>query len=96
MQDHDYAAYIGDLVILLREAADAAKRRQRAEPDNADFHAGRVMAYVEVLSLMQSQADSFMIPREELKLDSFDPASDILGSSAGAGREPSGPEDREQ
>jgi hypothetical protein len=72
--------YIGDLVLLLREAAEAAKRQQRTEPENADFHAGRAMAYVEVLSLMQSQADSFMIPREELRLDGFDPANDILAA----------------
>lgn len=78
METHDYAAYICDFVFLLREAAEKAKRQQRPEPENADFHAGRVVAYVEVLSLMQSQADSFMIGREELRLDGFDPVSDIL------------------
>jgi hypothetical protein len=29
---------------------------------------------------MQSQADLFMIPREELKLDNFDPANDLLAA----------------
>jgi len=37
MKEHDYAAYVGDLVILLREAADGAKRLERSESDKAGF-----------------------------------------------------------
>ncbi len=49
----------------------------RGEGTGEGFQAGRALAYTEVLSLMQSQADSFQIPREVLALDGFDPVSDL-------------------
>jgi hypothetical protein len=36
------------------------------------------MAYVEVLSLMQKQADSFRLSRDELLLGGFDPEIDPI------------------
>jgi len=44
----------------------------------AEFEQGRAMAYVEVLSLMQNQADAFQVPREELLLAGFDPEVDPI------------------
>jgi hypothetical protein len=71
----DYAAYIRDLVYLLREAGAEAQRERKQNPDSG-FEQGRALAYIEVLSLMQNQADSFMIAREEVGLAGFDPLND--------------------
>jgi len=73
----DYTAYIRDLVYLLREAGAEAQRERMKTPDS-EFAQGRALAYIEVLSRMQNQADSFMIPRASLGLDGFDPLNDPL------------------
>jgi hypothetical protein len=73
----DYAAYIRDLVYLLREAGAEAQRERKQNPGSG-FEQGRALAYIEVLSLMQNQADSFMIAREEVGLAGFDPLNDPL------------------
>jgi hypothetical protein len=75
---HDYASYLRDLVVLLREAGAEAQRNKKREPDFVRYHEGREMAYIEVLSLMQNQADSFLIPRETIGLAGFDPVNDPL------------------
>ncbi|WP_214467820.1 hypothetical protein [Microbacterium flavescens] len=42
------------------------------------FEAGRLFAYVEVISLMQQQAVAFGIDLTELGLDDIDPERDLL------------------
>jgi hypothetical protein len=74
----DVALYVRDLFYLLREAAADAEREKHSRSGDATYHEGRQMAYVEVLLLMQSQADAFMIPREELGMNGFDPLKDPL------------------
>ena len=74
----DYAAYIRDVFYLFREAAAEAQRDKNSRPEEARYHEGREMAYVEALLRMQSQADAFMIPRAEVGLDGFDPLKDPL------------------
>lgn len=78
MMSRDYAAYIRDLFYLFREAAAEAQRDKERRPEEAAYHEGREMAYVEALLRMQSQADAFMIPREDLGLSGFDPLRDPL------------------
>jgi hypothetical protein len=77
----DYAAYIRDLAYMFREAASGARRDKESRPQEARYHEGREMAYIEALLLMQSQADSFMIPREDIGLRGFDPLKDPLEPS---------------
>jgi hypothetical protein len=74
----DYAAYIRDLFYMFREAAAEALRDKVGRPGEAPYHEGREMAYIEVLLRMQSQADAFMIPREDVGLADFDPLKDPL------------------
>jgi hypothetical protein len=62
----DYAPYIRDLFYLFREAAAEAQRGKTCRPEAAQYHEGRQMAYVEALLRMQSQADAFMISREDV------------------------------
>ena len=74
----DYVAYIRDLFYMFREAAAEARRDKKLCPEEAAYHEGREMAYVEALLRMQSQADAFMIPREDLGVSGFDPLKDPL------------------
>ena len=79
---HDYQAYIRDLVLRLKEEAQGAREDSRDEGSGEGFQAGRALAYAEVLSAMQNQADSFFIPRELLALDGLDPVADLAGEKA--------------
>ena len=74
-----HAHYLRDLGYLLREAGEAAKRdaASAAESDRK-YQRGRVMAYYEVLSLMEQQAVAFDLPLQELSLDGLDPERDLL------------------
>jgi hypothetical protein len=73
MSDDSYKNYIRDLVYLLRQTGAEAQRRSAEAGPAAQFEAGRAMAYVEVLSLMQNQADAFQLPPDQLLLSGFDP-----------------------
>lgn len=78
MTDHDTVKnYLVDLVARLRENADEANSRGSEDL----FQSGRALAYAEVLAIMQRQAEAFLIPLNELKLDGFDPIAN-LGSTA--------------
>jgi hypothetical protein len=57
-----------------------AKARRDAARDKDDrlFHAGEVLSYYAVISLIQQQAQGFDIPLEELRLDGLDPDRDLL------------------
>ena len=67
-------AYVRDLFQLVRElAADA-----RASGASSQFAEGRESAFVEVLMLMQTQADTFGIARAVVGMAEFDPLNDPL------------------
>lgn len=68
--------YLRDLGYLIRERALKAKEEARSEP--GDFARGQLMAFYEVVSLMQAQADAFEIPFEQLSLDGVDPDRDLI------------------
>jgi hypothetical protein len=75
-----YASYLRDLGYLVREAGEQT-RTEVATADTAEdklFQEGRRMAHIEVLSLMQQQAEGFGIPLPELCLDGLDPENDLL------------------
>jgi hypothetical protein len=71
--------YVRDLGILLTEKALEAKQEsQLASEDERAFALGRLMAFHEVISLMQQQARVFGISWEELGLDGIQPEKDLL------------------
>ncbi len=71
--------YIRDLGVLLKEKALEAKEESRSVPeDERAFALGRLMAFHEVISLMQQQARAFGIPLKELGLDDIQPEEDLL------------------
>ena len=74
-----HALYLRDLGQLIREAGEASKREAAAasETDRA-FQHGRLMAYYEVMSLMQQQAVAFDLPLADLSLEGLDPDRDLV------------------
>jgi hypothetical protein len=79
-EDPKYRYYLMDLGFLLREQALEAKARKDAAQDKDDrlFHAGVLLTYYGVISLMQQQATGFDIALEDLRLDGFLPDRDLL------------------
>jgi hypothetical protein len=73
-----HANYLRDLGHLIREAGEQAKNdSDQASESNRLFQQGRLMAYYEVLSLMQQQAEAFQLPLRDLALDGLDPDRDL-------------------
>jgi hypothetical protein len=71
--------YVRDLCTLLKEKAMEAKAESRAAPaDQREFALGRLMAFHEVISLMQQQAQAFGIELDALGLDEIDPERDLV------------------
>jgi hypothetical protein len=72
-------SYVRDLSALLKKEALEAKEESRTVPeDERAFALGRLMAFHEVISLMQQQAQAFGIPLEDLGLDDISPEKDLL------------------
>jgi len=76
-----YKYYLRDLGNLLKERALEAKQiSEKEERGTEGYHleSGRLMAYYEVISLMQQQAQGFQIPLEELDLHDIEPDRDLV------------------
>lgn len=72
--------YLFDLGPLLKERALGARRQRDESPDGSlerEFHSGRVMAFNEVISIMQQQAEGMGIPLADLRLDDVLPDRDL-------------------
>jgi hypothetical protein len=71
--------YTLDLCALLKEKARQAKAdSQAASSENKEYLLGRLMAFHEIISLMQQQAEVFGIPLAQLGLHDIDPERDLL------------------
>lgn len=72
--------YLLDLVTLLLDNAREAKKERDAAGTKAgrDYHEGRLMAYNEVISLMQNQAVAFGIALDSIGLNKIDPDSELV------------------
>ena len=74
-----HANYLRDLGRLVRESGERAKQEgASAAPEDKIFQQGRLMAYYEVLSLMQHQAEAFDLPLNDLALSGLDPDRDLI------------------
>ncbi|KJU86498.1 hypothetical protein MBAV_001305 [Candidatus Magnetobacterium bavaricum] len=74
IQNSEYR-FVRDLVTLLIEKALTAKEKAT---NGGDFDKGMHMTYYDILSLVQSQADAFGIPLDELGLKDFDADVNLL------------------
>lgn len=78
MSDHEL--YLYDLGLILRERALEAVAERDAAPQGSEarlFQSGRVMAFNEVISIIQQQAQAFGIPLSDLRLDGVEPDRDL-------------------
>ncbi len=71
--------YIRDLSTILKERARQAKAvSQNAPEDQRAFALGRLMAFHEVISLMQQQAHAFGLSLEEIGLHDIQPEAELV------------------
>ncbi len=68
--------FLHDVGSMLREKAiDARNSAAEATGTDRDFENGRVMAYSEVLALLQQQAKAFELPLDSMCLADIDPVA---------------------
>lgn len=72
----EYLNYLKDSIPLLVEQALETKREQSSS--NSDFDNGKLMAYYEVITLLQQQAVAFGVPLSDIGLDKISPDNDLL------------------
>jgi hypothetical protein len=69
MMEQAYRDFIQDIVISLHaNLREIRERRNFAAPDERDYIEGKMLAYQEVISLLQSGAKEFKLPGKELGL----------------------------
>jgi RHS repeat-associated protein len=72
--------YLFDLGFLIKERALEARQRREESPAGSmerEFHSGSVVAFNEVISIMQQQAEGLGIPLSDLRLDDIEPDRDL-------------------
>lgn len=73
--------YLYDLGPIILERALKVKTTKEGRPKDSpeyNFAAGQLMAFNEVISIMQQQADGLGIPLKDLRLDGVEPDRDLL------------------
>jgi hypothetical protein len=76
-----YRNYLYDLGFLIKERALNAKKAPEQEKKGSEgymYESGRLLAFNEVVSIMQQQAVAFGIPLGELRLEEIDPDRDLI------------------
>lgn len=77
----NYKRYLVDLSpLILERAYHAKKNRAEAEKGSPgyDFEDGRLMAFFEIVSIMQDQAPLFDIDLRDIGLNEVDPYKDLI------------------
>lgn len=72
--------YLYDLGLILKERALEARRQRDKLPLESldrEFQSGRVIAFNELISIMQQQAEGFEIALSDLRLDDIVPDRDL-------------------
>jgi hypothetical protein len=72
--------YIREISCLLKDCAKQAKvdADHPKEGDSADFNAGFLMAYHQVIAIMKNQAPIFDLTQAEINLADIDPERDLF------------------
>ena len=76
MDDMTASNYLKDLGQLIKEKAVEAKKNSQASRD--PYNIGFLMAFHEVISLMQSQAVAFGLPLDKIGLSDINSEMDLL------------------
>ena len=82
MENQTFKNYLHDLGTLVKEHAREAKEQKASSEGSSsqDYDSGYLIAWYEVVSLMQQQAEAFGIPFESLDLHDIDPDKDLFRS----------------
>ncbi len=79
---HDaYRLYMQEAISAIKERAlEAREERPDKEKDAPGhlFQSGRVLAFNEVVSILQQLAETFQIGLDEIHLDDIDPDRDLI------------------
>jgi hypothetical protein len=80
MDEKSLKHYIREINCLLKGYARQAKvdADHPKEGDSADFNAGFLMAYHQVIATMKNQAPFFDLTHEELNLADIEPERDLV------------------
>lgn len=79
MNHKTYKRYLSDLSYLLIDyGLDSKKTVETKTGEDRVFELGRLMAYYEVISLMQQQCEAFEIEFADINLDRINPDRDLL------------------
>jgi hypothetical protein len=76
-----YKHYLHDLgEIVKTRALEAKDERAREQEGSAEYHfqCGRLLAFNEIVSILQQQAEGFGINPQDLNLEDIDPDSDLI------------------
>lgn len=64
--DFHYIEFFQDVLISIREnLRELSERRSFAAPEELPYIEGKIMAYQEMLSILNNSAESFGLPRHE-------------------------------
>src|SRR5262245_11000697 len=76
-----YKHFLRDLDEIVKTRALEAKNERTTEQQGSpayDFQCGRLIAFNEIISILQQQAEGFGISLKELNLDDIDPDRDLV------------------
>jgi len=76
-----YKHYLRDLGEIVKTRALETKEERAREREGSatyEFQCGRLIAFNEVVSILQQQAEGFGISLKELNLDDIDPDRDLV------------------
>jgi len=76
MTKKNYKGYICEVCEVIKERALQAKEEEKS--DKNLFNSGRLMAFNEVVSILQQDALGMGIDLNELKLDDIKPDTDLV------------------
>jgi len=74
--DKKYRGYINHVCKIIKERALQSKLEE--EKAKNLFNSGRLMAYNEVISILQQEAEGMLMDLKELKLDDINPDIDLV------------------
>ncbi len=76
MQSNKFSNYLLDLGNIVRDRAIAVSLKFKE--NGSDYNVGELMAWHEIVSTMQSQAELFGIPLADIGLENITPETDLL------------------
>jgi len=81
LTEETYRLFLQEAILAIKERAlEARQERPSKEADSSGylFQSGRLLAFNEVISILQQYADGFQIGLDELHLQDIEPDRDLV------------------